>query len=286
MNNYVDLSEFCARGSTCVSKRLVVAEGVDLQLYVFKPPQEYGNPPILFIPGWISQMSGWKDVLLELTKRYQVYYLETREKVSAKLTGKQEQGIAFYRQDIISACEKLGLFEREYILLGSSLGATAILDADQYLRRKPKAMILIGPNAEFRIPWWGVIIIKLLYPGVFVLVKWFLKFYLKNFRLNADTDMAQYRKYMKAIDLAEPFRLKKAALALRNYKVWDILDKIHTQVLVVGGTEDKLHEPQNMMLIIEKLPNVKMLDMKTNSNTHSKEMVLEMEKYLNHSFAS
>lgn len=278
--NKIDPKQFCAPGANVVEKRLEVSPGVDLKLLVFSPPGEITRPPVLFVPGWISLITGWSEVLMEMTASYPVYYLETREKNSASLSGKQDQGIPAYRQDIITAIERLDLMKGEYILFGSSLGATAILDAHSSLPKKPKALILVGPNAEFRMPGWGVLIIHLIYPGLFFMVRSLVKLYLKWFRLNAGADRAQYEKYCRALDMAEPFRLKKAALSLKDYKVWDLLEDIDTPVLVIGGNEDKLHEPENLIQIVNKLPQGKMLDMGTNSNTHSASMVREMTSYL------
>lgn len=278
--NAIDPKQFCAPGATVSEERLVVCPGVNLKLLVFMPPGKVSRPPVLFIPGWISLITGWKDVLIEMTATYPVYYLETREKSSARLTGRQDQGIPAYREDIIFAAEKLGLMKNEYIMFGSSLGATAILDAHSSLESKPVALILVGPNAEFRTPGWGVVVIRLIYPGFFFMVRSIVKLYLKWFRLNAAADRAQYEKYCRALDMAEPFRLKKAALKLKDYKVWDLLENIDTPVLVIGGNKDKLHEPENLVRIVDLLPRGEMLDMETNSNTHSAGMVQEMTAWL------
>lgn len=276
----IDPKQFCAPGAVVHEERLVVSPGVDLKLLVFTPPGMTSKPPVLFVPGWISLITGWKDVLIEMTATYPVYYLETREKSSAILTDNQEQGIPAYREDIIRAAEKLGLLEKDYILFGSSLGATAILDAHSFVQKKPIALVLVGPNAEFRMPGWGVVIIRLIYPGLFFMVKSIVKLYLKWFRLNTTADRAQYEKYCRALDMAEPFRLKKAALRLKDYKVWNLLMDINTPVLVIGGNEDKLHEPDNLVRIVELLPRGELLDMETNSRTHSAEMVQQMNEYL------
>jgi len=276
----MDLKEFCAPGTIIKEERLVVEEGVDLRLFTFFPAEKTTRPPVLFIPGWISQINGWKDVLVEMTRNYPVYYLETREKSSALLDGDQDQGIISYAQDLINAVDLLDLPRHNYILFGSSLGGTAILDAEPKLQNKPAALILIGPNAEFRTPGWGVVLIHLIYPGLFFIFKSLVKQYLKWFRLNTDTDRAQYEKYCRALDMAEPFRLKKAALALKDYKVWEILPEIKTPALIIGGNEDKLHEPENLIKIADILENGELLDMQTNTNTHSALMVQKMSRFI------
>ena len=74
--------------------------------------------------------------------------------------------------------------------------------------------------------------------------------------------------------------LKKAAVALWGYEVWDKLDDIKIPTLVVGASKDKLHEPENLAKMVKMLPHSKYVDLETNANTHSKAMVDAMISYL------
>ncbi len=275
-----ELTQFCARGATFSEEMISVNENVKLWLISFKAARKTTNPPIVFVAGWISMMSGWKKVVQEMTKDFDVYYLETREKISSKISGKVHYGAEDIGQDIIRVVSLLGLTNRGYILFGSSLGATSILDCHQNLIQKPKCMILIGPNAVFRVPKMGMFVIYLTWPRLYLMIRPVVKWYLRNFRLDVNNDVEQYNKYSNALDAADPWKLKRAAINLSKYQVWNLLGQIETPTLIVGASKDVLHEPQNLLMMVDKMPNATYLDMDTNANTHSKEIVIQIREYL------
>ena len=79
----MDFTKFCASG-TKYSHRYISGENdVKLFLIHFKPKIKSNFPPVIFIPGWGSIIDSWEVVLKEMTKDFEVYYLETREKSSS-----------------------------------------------------------------------------------------------------------------------------------------------------------------------------------------------------------
>src|SRR5208337_4230214 len=71
--------------STIVKEYMVdVSDGVSLKIIDFTPQNiSQEKPVILFVAGWISLISGWKDVLKVLTAEHRVIYIESREKQSS-----------------------------------------------------------------------------------------------------------------------------------------------------------------------------------------------------------
>ena len=274
------LYEFCNPGTEYREEMVSVSPTVSLRVVTFSPPEPNGNPPIVFVPGWITQMISWQEVLRELTKDFTVYYIETREKISSQVKGKVAYSVEALAKDIAAFISYHRLKKKEYILFGSSLGATAILDAYRFIRESPLCLILIGPNAVFRVPKFGMVIIHAFYPGFYLFIKPFIKWYLKTFRLNTDADYAQYQKYCQNLDAADPWKLKRAARAFSKYEVWDLLDKIDYSTLIVGASKDTLHEPKNLEKMVSMMQNATYLDLETNKITHSKRMVIEMRKYI------
>lgn len=276
----MNLTEYCAPGTKFKEEMIPISENVLLRLITFTPPVTNNNPSIVFIPGWISMINGWKEVLIEMTKDFTVYYLETREKISSHIQVKVDYSVEEIGNDIVQLIKILKLHDRKYILVGSSLGATSILDCSKNLKVPPMSLVLIGPNAEFRIPLWGVLVIKLFYPPLYNFFKPYIKWYLKTFRLDVNHDYEQYEKYSSVLDSADPWKLKRAALSVYKYSVWNLLDKIEYPTLILGGSKDKLHEPENLKRIVSKMKKTTFVDMKTNKGTHSKEVVDEIRKYL------
>ena len=275
-----NLVDYCAPGTKFTEKMVSVSDNISLRVITFSPPKPTNQPTVLFIAGWISLMRGWQVVLSEMTKDFNVIYVETREKISSNVTGTQDFSVEAIASDLVSLVELFGLEKDKYVMFGSSLGGTSILESYKNLKTLPLCFTLLGPNAEYRVPWWGKFIIKIfwvrLYPGF----KQFVKWYLKKFRLDIETDRAQYEKYCNALDAADPKKLKPGALALAKYKVWDILKNIDLPVLIIGASKDLLHEPQNLIQMDKMLPNSTFLDMETNFKAHGPELVEGIRKYI------
>jgi len=279
-----DLTEYCFPGTDIAEEMVNISGNVSLKIITFRPPKENNNPKVLFVPGWISMIDGWKEVLIEMTKDFVVHYVETREKISSKAPNQKDFSVERIGLDLVEIVSKLNLRENNFIFFGSSLGATAILDCGRYLKTNPVCLVLVGPNAEFKIPYYGKILIKLFYPPMYNFFKPYVKWYLKTFRLDTKNDYAQYEKYSSVLDFADPWKLKKAAKGVSNYSVWNRLKEIQLPVLVIGASKDKLHSPENLKKIVDLLKFSTYVEMTTNKNTHSKEAVLEIRKYLSNNF--
>ncbi len=275
-----NIYEYCAPGTKWTEQMVSVSDNVSLRVIEFHPQKITTQPTVLFIAGWISLIKGWKIVLQEMTKDFNIIYVETREKISSQVSGKAKFSVETIAQDIVTLADKFKLEKDKYIIFGSSLGGTAILESYQDLKTHPLCFTLLGPNAEYRTPWWGKIIIRLFWTRLYAVLKPFIKWYLRNFRLDIETDRAQYEKYCNALDAADPKKLKPAALALSKYKVWGILKDIDLPVLIIGASKDLLHEPQNLIRMNQMLPNSKFLDMETNTLAHGAELVVEIRKYI------
>jgi len=276
----MDLFQYCTPGASFREEQVAVSDNVSLRVITFSPAEKTNNPPVVFVPGWISLMRGWQVVLREMTKDFDIVYLETREKITSKVNGKVKFGVSEIGGDIVNIIARLSLPEKGYVLFGSSLGATVILDCFRFLNPKPLCLVLIGPNAVFRVSKLWMAFVHCFYPGFYLLLKPVVKWYLRTFRMDVKADYAQYEKYCNALDAADPWKLKKAIIPFSTYRVWDLLPKIDAPVLIVGASKDKLHEPENLEKMISMIPHATHLDMGTNMGTHSIDMVSALRRYL------
>jgi pimeloyl-ACP methyl ester carboxylesterase len=274
------LSEISESGCTIEDGMMRVSEGISLRVITFNPRRDRENPTIVFVAGWISHISGWTSVLKEMTRDFRVVYVETREKKSSVAPRGAGYGVQEIGDDLIKIIEHLGLREHNYVMLGSSLGATAVIDCYSRLPKKPLALVLIGPNAEFRVPFLWKLIVKLFYPPLYALVRPSVKWYLKNFRLDVTTDREQFDKYSDNLNDADPWKLKKAVLAVERYKIWDRLGDVDCPALLIGASKDVLHEPENLKAIASRLIRSTTIDLETNKSTHNGRVVEEVRKFL------
>ena len=147
------LSEFCNPGTEYRDEMVSVSPNVSLRVVTFSPPQPSKNPPIVFVPGWITQMNSWQEVLRALTKDCTVYYIETREKISSRVKGKVAYSVEALAKDIAAFILNHGLKRNEYILFGSSLGATAMMPF--ILWWSGREMVLVGVSAMMTCLIWA-----------------------------------------------------------------------------------------------------------------------------------
>ncbi|MBN1351949.1 alpha/beta hydrolase [candidate division KSB1 bacterium] len=274
------LNRCCAPDVTLDETMVPVKADISLRLIKFTPPAPISNPPVIFVPGWITRIEAWEKVLREMTSDFVVYYVETREKISSQVNRKTPISVQSLGEDLVNLVEALELLPKSYILLGSSLGATAILESCRSLETDPLCIILIGPNASFHIPRAGLVLIKICHPVMYFGIRPVVKWYLKTFRLDSESDYAQYRKYCNALDVADPFKLKKMALSMPSYQVWDFIEDIDYPALLIGASKDLLHDKDVIQSMTSKMNHATYLDMQTNAATHSPGVVYEIRKYL------
>jgi len=161
------------------------------------------------------------------------------------------------------------------------LGATVILDSISKNKVNPCSAILVGPNAEFNAPQYWVWLTWITPPFFFYLIKPLVKWYMKKKYLDMQSDPLQYNKYCRSLDAANPTRLRRSALNFSKYKVWDKLDKINNKVLIFTGSKDIMHGYDQTLKISQQLLNCEIIDMETNAQTHSEDMVNKLYYYLN-----
>ena len=80
----MDYSQYTDHPAGVKEYRVDVSDGVSLKIIDFTSQNvARERSVILFVAGWISLISGWKDVLKVLTAEHRVIYLESREKKSS-----------------------------------------------------------------------------------------------------------------------------------------------------------------------------------------------------------
>lgn len=274
-----DFSQYGPRSSRIIDRYISLPNGIDLRVVSFYNKKSK-HPPVMMITGLASVMESSRGITHALTRDFTVHYLETREKSSSRTNGSRDFGIEAIGEDISQVISELGLGSGSYILLGASLGATAIVDSFRFLGSKPIALILLEPNASFKIPQWSIPLIYLS-SYTFGLIKPIAKYYIKNYRVNIQEDYEMYKISSRALDAADPDKLKRAVLSLSRYKIWDRLDAIDTPTLIVGASKDHFHNHEEMLKMADRMKDCTFVDMETHQRTHSSEFVETIQHFLN-----
>jgi pimeloyl-ACP methyl ester carboxylesterase len=255
-----------------------MSDGAALRVLEFRPAAQ-GNPEdpvIVFVPGAISPLPLWLEILEVLTARFSVVYVETREKNSARLPDVRnvDFGMDRMRADLKEVIAEKVPGDRLHCLVGASFGATVILEHLAKGVRSPFATILIAPNSDFRVPAWLLIPARLIPVSLFFAVKPVLKWYYGGVLVDVEKEPEQAARHREMIESADFPRLKSAALAIQSYSGWETFPKVTQPVVVATGKSDTVHDLSKVKKIVSALPNARLTIMESDRATHSSEFGL------------
>lgn len=265
-------NSYLPEGITAKELYIKVSDGVELKVFDFTPLEyDPARPVVVFVAGWISLISGWKDVLNVLTPNYRTLYIETREKISARLPKRKGIDFSIERmgQDIGEILKEMLSEDQNFYFVGSSMGSTAILDFLSLNKARPRQSFLISPICKFEIPAWALTLAKVVHPGFYSAIRPIAKWYLRNFRLDKKNEPEQVTKYEGTIDAAEPKRLKATTLAISSYSLWEKLEHLKSPVCIIGAKTDTLHSINELEKMVKCIPSARLELMQSNKETHS-----------------
>ena len=274
-----DYSRYCAKQATFKSEFIITNPSVCLRVIAFTPPVNNNFLPIVLIPGLAGVIDSFKDLLIELTRKYTVYYLETREKGTSRTTHPVGFSVSDIASDIPAAIESLGLADSSYILVGYSLGSSssAVLLGEN--RVNPKLAVLVEPSATFKWPKWLLFMAKY---GVslYGVIKPFLKWYMRNFRINTDEDLEIYEINCRNLNQADPRKLGATVRAIASFSIWGYLANIDVPCLVIGASKDKFHSHDEALKISKAIKGCKYIDLVDNKRSHNQEAAKAIDEFV------
>lgn len=261
-----------------------VDQDVSLRVVSWQPKSDDAGCPIVFVAGWVSIVAGWAEFLHALTQKHPVYYIETREKKSAEIRKSRLEVNDFrverFARDVMTVCSALPIHMEDTIVAGSSLGATVLLEALKHQRLRARGVFLIGPACEFRVPFvlrW----IPYLFPSVaYHLVKHFIVWYFRHFRVNVREEPEQMRRYENTILSAHPLRIKLSGRAFMHYKVWPDLETVQPPTRIAYATTDKLHASDAMTRMARTIRRGDLLPCESNRYMHSAPLAEDICRFL------
>lgn len=274
-----DYSHYCHPGIHWSSDWYPVSDEVSLYVVTFTPFIPVTTPAIVMISGLASVIDGFREVLIELSRDFVIYFVDTREKASSRLSGKVRFTVETFGTDITTLVKMLNLQDGKFLLFGYSLGATVIVDCYRNLPEKPSCMVLLEPNATFNYPKFSVAIMRLNLPFLYLL-KPLVKWYIRQFRINRKEDYEMYKISARSLDNAHPVRLRKTALGISDYRIWDKLALLDRPVLIVGSSKDRFHSHEETKRMVEEIWNCKYIDLENNKRSHSAELGIVIREYL------
>ncbi len=280
-----DLSAFCASGCHWKVQHLQLSTHVILRVVTFSPPKPMFPLSVVMVPGLVSVMLTFQKILLGLTRYFVVHYVETREKSSSVVPPHSSFDVTTIGRDIAEVVTRLKLRRNRYVLFGASLGATAIVDGYRFLPQEPFCLVLLEPNAVFDYPGWSLKIIRFGAP-LYAILRPVAKWYLKKFRVNTREDYEMFRITSRALDAADPYKLRDTILAIAPYQIWERLARIKVPTLVVAASRDKFHRHEDIVRIVEEIPDCTYLDLEVHERTHSEAFSEHVINFVKHVYRS
>jgi pimeloyl-ACP methyl ester carboxylesterase len=273
------------KGVEYSEEMIAVDEAVRLKVMVFRQTLAQGKAPMVFVPGWVSTIAGWAALIKPMASERDVYYLETREKCSALINNNArltDDAFSIFQnaQDIIKICDHFHINSPQTLASGSSLGATSLLEAMKKGKLRCGGAFLVGPNSEFHAPIALSWILSL--PAFFYHpIKYFLLWYLRTFRVDAEKEPEQMKRYEETLKNVEPKRLKHTARSViwGHYQVWSELETIQVPVYIAYAATDKLHSLANIQKMAKQLPRGKLHPCSTNLYMHSEQLLADINAF-------
>jgi pimeloyl-ACP methyl ester carboxylesterase len=190
----------------------------------------------------------------------------------------QEFSIQRLAQDLIELAATLEFDDSRALWFGSSMGSNAIIEALKKDRLPARAAFLVGPNAEFAIPWWGKPLLfapSSLYHAIRPFVLW----YIRRFRVDAEAEPEQMRRYVRTLSAADPARLKLSARGVVGYQAWSELETVGTPVAIAYAPTDTLHSEEEVKAILERMPAGVGVECPTNTYMHEAAVIEDIERF-------
>jgi len=274
------------------SEYILASDDVKLKVLQWQPeikePEEPEKSvePVVFVSGWISHVSGWTELLRSMTQKRPVFYIETREKISAQIKKEKikinDFTISRIALDLINVCKRLPIDLEQSIVMGSSFGATALLEALKNNNLNVRCAFLVGPNSEFSAhPLMQKLL--LLPDFSYHFLKYFILWYLRTFRVDAKKEPEQMRRYKITVKTAHPRRIKMSVKAAMKYKLWPNLETVQIPTALAYAPTDTLHSKDNIKKIAQTLPRGQIIACPTNKYMHSADLLKDIEDFIKNS---
>ena len=233
---------------------------------------------LVMVPGWNSVPEGWFPILSEWVKKRPVVYIETREKGSCEIENTISKE-SFQIQNIVSdlpiILARMGLDPSKCDAMGSSLGATLLLEGLREEMLIFRSIVVLSPNLAFIPPIWARPLIPaplFLYDALVKFVIWYL-----DKRLKEECQRIRYRRTL----LAAPInRLRLCSLVFRKYKMNLDFSNTNAPVGILRASSDTLHDHSDAGKLSNQIPNSKLIEIESNQFAHEAPAISVIEDFM------
>ena len=261
------------------SRMVEMDDGWQLRVVICSPQLAVDDPPLVMVPGWNSVLEGWREIVETWALTRRVYYIETREKGSAKSKGKLSKSTLSIQQsvqDLLTVTKNFPEVQSECDWFASSLGATVLLEALNQDVFKARSVSLLAPNVSFDFPLWSRPLIKM--PSIICPPLIRLAIFYLSIKLKEEGQKVRYRRTLLASNVK---RLRLSALSNGSYRMNMDLSKVDSRVALITAKSDRLHADNAIAFLMENLPEASLIEVPSNQFAHNPEVIPILEAFQN-----
>jgi len=231
----------------------VPVDGGEIRVLHIKPENPTSIRPIVLLSGWQAMAYLFEDMFKIFYNRVEIYFVETREKYSSKIKRrKTDFSVSQKARDTQAVIEYFKLDKQDFVLFGTCWGATIVLQG--LLDGVLKAPTTIAFSPMYKL-WLNKFLLKYIIPLIPSFIIAIILKITSYFLFVGEKAEIQKNRMLHVIRDAEVWKWKKTALAAKNLNLFGKLSTILEEVLVIGGTEDRVHKANDIPRFADELPN-------------------------------
>lgn len=225
----------------------------EIRVLHIKPNNPIGVRPIIFLGGWQTMSYQFYDMYKIMHKRVEFFVVETREKYTSKLNRRKANlSVSQKAKDVQKVIEFFNLENTDYILFGTCWGATIVCQGllDKSIK-PPETIVIFSPMHKL---WINKFFLKVIGPLLPAFMVGFLLKIIPVFLFAREKAKTQKNRMLQTIKDAESWKWKKAGIAAGNLELFSKLSAIEEEVIVIGGTHDRVHKSYDYPRFADEMP--------------------------------
>ncbi|MGC9364829.1 MAG: hypothetical protein ACP5FZ_09705 [Fidelibacterota bacterium] len=245
-------------------QRFIVTDG-ELLVYHHNPSGSDENKTLIFVPGWGANLNSFRDCYASLINRVEIYHIETREKSSSRIDiNHTNMSVEQNAHDIAAVLRAINIRRTDdYLIAETCWGSTILLQGLIENLYPPVPFILFDPMHALWFPKW---LLKWIIPFTPVWLAKVIRPVAKKIALRGMKETVQRRRTAEFIDDGDLKKWKAAAVQARAFELMGHLSAIDSNVTIVNGTTDKIHDQRYYPLLASEIPDSNYLYMQTDES--------------------
>jgi pimeloyl-ACP methyl ester carboxylesterase len=247
----------------------VPVQGADLRVFHSPCADPAARRPVVMVPGFGATPEGFQDFYAALRGKAELFYLETREKPSSRITARRpDMSVSQSARDIQQALDHLGLSHgRDFLLLAPCWGAAIVLQGLIEGILDAPTIVVADPMHAMWFPKW---LLRFAAPVVPVPLLRGLRPMIARSMLGDMQEPTQRERAYAFVYGADVWKWKTAGHAAWSFELIGKVGGIGREVFVLNGTKDKIHEQVFYPRIAAEMPRGRFVYMPTDERNRER----------------